>query len=66
MCTDVRTIRVWDSKIGKVEDVRIDAAGECFGEHVRVQIAEDVANAIEEDYLGNFQKLPLRFRIFSL
>lgn len=23
---------------------------ECFGEHVRVQIAEDVANAIEEDY----------------
>lgn len=47
MCTDVRTIRVWDSKIGKVEDVRIDAAGECY---VRVQIAEDVANAIEEDY----------------
>lgn len=50
MCTDARTIRVWDSKIGKVEEVGIDAAGECFGEHVRVQIAEDVANAIEEDY----------------
>lgn len=52
MSTDVRTIRVWDSKIGKVEDVRIDAAGESrmLWRACASPDREDDVNTIEEDY----------------
>lgn len=48
MCIDTSTIREIGSKIGKVEDVAMDATVDCFGEYARVRISIDITKRLKK------------------
>lgn len=43
MCMDTSIIRVLGSRVGKVEDIGMDAQGECFGEFVRIRVSVNIS-----------------------
>ena len=47
MCMDVSTIRELELRVGKVEDIGIDAQGQCFGEFVHFRVSVDITKPLK-------------------
>lgn len=48
MCMDTSIIRELGSRVGKVEDIGMDAQGECFGEFVRIRVSVNITKPLKK------------------
>lgn len=48
MCIDFSIIREMGSRVGKVEDTRMDAQGECFGEFMRIRVLMNITKPLKK------------------